>query len=104
MLLQELNQADISVIKKKELQDRLTAIRKAFDKLTKEREQALQKAEIEKLSEYFKANPNANAYIGLASVEGNAKVSLLLCNHEMCSDCLLMAGRSSYSRPGEEAQ
>lgn len=54
MLLQELNQADISVIKKKELQDRLTAIRKAFDKLTKEREQALQKAEVEKLSEYFK--------------------------------------------------
>ena len=54
MLLQELNQADISMIKKKELQDRLTAIRKAFDKLTKEREQALQKAEVEKLSEYFK--------------------------------------------------
>ena len=42
------------MIKKKELQDRLTAIRKAFDKLTKEREQALQKAEVEKLSEYFK--------------------------------------------------
>ncbi|EJD02604.1 uncharacterized protein FOMMEDRAFT_167809 [Fomitiporia mediterranea MF3/22] len=70
----ELGQADISVLKKNELRDRLAAIRKAFDKQTKEREQALQKAEIEKLTEFFKANPNANAYFAILDVEGNAKI------------------------------
>lgn len=42
--MQELNEADISVIRKSELRDRLTAMRKAFDKEAKEREQAIQKA------------------------------------------------------------
>ncbi|KAI5118930.1 hypothetical protein M0805_003754 [Coniferiporia weirii] len=70
----ELGQADISVIKKGELRDRLAAIRKAFDKQTKEREQSLQKAEIEQLSAFFKENPNANAYFAQLNVDGNAKI------------------------------
>lgn len=44
VISKELGQADISIIKKAELRDRLAAMRKAFDKQTKEREQSLQKA------------------------------------------------------------
>lgn len=38
LVVQELNQADISIIKKSELKDRLAAIRKAHDKQIKDRE------------------------------------------------------------------
>lgn len=41
---QELGQADISVLTKAELKDRLGAIRKAFDKQIKEKEAALNKS------------------------------------------------------------
>jgi hypothetical protein len=37
-IVQELNQADISIIKKSELKDRLAVIRKAHDKEIKDRE------------------------------------------------------------------
>ncbi|KAL5507592.1 ALA1 [Sanghuangporus vaninii] len=71
----ELNQADISVLKKSELRDRLTAIRKAFDKQTKEREQSLQKAATQSLTDYFTTiSPNSSVYISLISVDGNAKM------------------------------
>lgn len=43
-LFKELGQADISVLKKAELRDKLAAIKKAFDKETKEREVILNKA------------------------------------------------------------
>jgi alanyl-tRNA synthetase len=42
-LEQELGQAEISVLRKAELKDRLTAIRKAFDKQAKEKEAAANK-------------------------------------------------------------
>ncbi|PAV18417.1 tRNA synthetase class II [Pyrrhoderma noxium] len=70
----ELGQADISVLKKNELRDRLAVIRKAFDKETKEREQALQKAEIERFNDFFKENPNATTYYAALNVDGNAKI------------------------------
>ena len=41
---QELNQADISVVHKAELLERLTAIRKAFEKHKKDKEAAANKA------------------------------------------------------------
>ncbi len=40
---QELGQTDISVLRKAELKDRLTSIRKAFDKQMKEKEAAAHK-------------------------------------------------------------
>lgn len=43
-VLQDLGQADISVIIKSELRDRLAAVRKAFDKQVKEREATASKA------------------------------------------------------------
>ncbi|THH02716.1 hypothetical protein EW145_g6718 [Phellinidium pouzarii] len=70
----ELGQADISVIRKIDLRDRLAGMRKAFDKQTKEREQALQKTEIDRLNNFFKENKNANAYFALLNVDGNAKI------------------------------
>jgi hypothetical protein len=44
LALQELNQADISLIHKTELLERLTTIRKAFDKQRKDKENAANKA------------------------------------------------------------
>lgn len=42
--LQQLNQADISLLHKTELVERLTAIRKAFEKQKKDKETAANKA------------------------------------------------------------
>jgi hypothetical protein len=42
--LQELGQADISVLLKAELKDRLATLRKALDKQIKEKENAINKA------------------------------------------------------------
>jgi hypothetical protein len=42
--LQELGQADISVLLKAELKDRLATVRKALDKQIKEKENAMNKA------------------------------------------------------------
>lgn len=44
MLFQELNQADISLVFKTELLDRLGAVRKAFEKQRKDKETAANKA------------------------------------------------------------
>ena len=89
-----MNQADISVIKKSELVERLSAIRKAFDKQRKDKENAANKAvsittlsmsleysrvssskAVEDLSKFFEANPNAQVYFAnVDGAEGNAKV------------------------------
>ena len=84
------------MLKKNELRDRLSAIRKAFDKQTKEREQTLQKAvssislsqrtqcskntsqkssqAIQSLTDFFTTtSPNSSVYISLLAVDGNAK-------------------------------
>lgn len=69
----ELGQADISVLKKAELRDKLAAIKKAFDKETKEREVILNKAAVEAFLQYFKDNADANVFISLLEVDGNPK-------------------------------
>ncbi|KAF9481569.1 hypothetical protein BDN70DRAFT_876232 [Pholiota conissans] len=70
----ELNQADISIIKKSELKDRLAAIRKAHDKQIKDRETQANKNAIEQLQTYFKDNEKSEAYVALLDVDGNAKI------------------------------
>ena len=73
------------------MRDRLTALRKAFDKEVKEREAAANKAvcnderllfsynllhfqAVEALIGYFNENPQAETYLTIVDVEGNAKV------------------------------
>ncbi|KAF9458438.1 tRNA synthetases class II (A)-domain-containing protein [Collybia nuda] len=70
----ELGQADISVLKKVELKDRLAVIRKAFDKQVKERETAANKEAIEKLQQYFRENPKSEAFLAVLNVDGNSKI------------------------------
>ncbi|KAI0793268.1 tRNA synthetases class II (A)-domain-containing protein [Abortiporus biennis] len=68
----ELNQADISLIKKGELRDRLASIRKTFDKQVKEKEAAASKAAVDAIFQYFEHNPNADVYF--ANIDGGAKL------------------------------
>jgi alanyl-tRNA synthetase len=69
----ELGQADISLITKNQLRDRLAVIRKAFDKEIKDREAAANKAALEEIQKYFQENPNDEIYIASVPVNGNAK-------------------------------
>jgi len=70
----ELNQSDISTLRKAELKDRLASIRKAFDKEVKDREAALTKAAVDALTDYFKQNEEAVSYFSVVDVQGNAKI------------------------------
>ncbi|KAF9446404.1 hypothetical protein P691DRAFT_803998 [Macrolepiota fuliginosa MF-IS2] len=70
----ELNQAEISVIRKAELKDRLTAIRKAFDKQVKEKEAAANKEALDIVIKYFENNEKAESFVGSLDVDGNAKI------------------------------
>lgn len=70
----ELNQADISLIFKGQLLERLSTVRKAFEKQKKDREAAANKAAIDSLTSYFAENPNAQAFFANLDVDGNAKV------------------------------
>ncbi|KAF8967816.1 tRNA synthetases class II (A)-domain-containing protein [Flammula alnicola] len=70
----ELGQADISILKKAQLKDRLAVIRKAHDKQIKDKEVQANKTAIEQLQQYFKDNANSEAYVALLDVEGNAKI------------------------------
>jgi len=70
----EISQADISVLRKAELNDRLKAMRKAFDKVVKDKEAAAAKKAQEDFALYFKENPNAQAYIALVDAGSNAKL------------------------------
>lgn len=70
----ELNQADISLIHKTELSERLTAIRKAFEKQKKDREQAANKAAVDSIVQFFKENPNERAFFADLDASGNAKI------------------------------
>ncbi|KAF8271507.1 tRNA synthetases class II (A)-domain-containing protein [Lactarius quietus] len=70
----ELGQADISLLRKSGMRDRLTTLRKAFDKEVKEKETAANKAVVEALNRYFNDNPQAEAYFAILEVEGNAKI------------------------------
>ncbi|OAX38373.1 hypothetical protein K503DRAFT_800484 [Rhizopogon vinicolor AM-OR11-026] len=70
----ELGQADISVLLKAELKDRLAAVRKALDKQTKEKENAMNKAAVDALVTFFEEKPDSEAYFAILEVEGNAKI------------------------------
>lgn len=70
----ELNQADISVIKKSQLKDSLASVRKAFDKQVKERESTLNKDALEQFRTFFEQSPDAPAFISILGVDGNAKL------------------------------
>ncbi|KAG5646319.1 hypothetical protein DXG03_003916 [Asterophora parasitica] len=72
--LSELGQSDISVIRKAELKDRLTAARKAFDKQIKERETAANKEAVDKLQNHFKEDEKSEAFVAILDVDGNAKI------------------------------
>jgi alanyl-tRNA synthetase len=74
------------------MRDRLTSLRKAFDKDTREREAVANKAvrevhiflppsadhscaqAVETVGAFFHKNPQAEAYFAIVDVEGNAKV------------------------------
>jgi len=56
-------------------------MRKTFDKQTKEREQATQKAEIERLTEHFNENKESNAYFATLDIDGSAKIMQAVVQH-----------------------
>ncbi|KAI0267165.1 tRNA synthetases class II (A)-domain-containing protein [Gloeopeniophorella convolvens] len=70
----ELGQADISLLRKSDMRDRVAAMRKAFDKEVKERETAANKAAVEAVVTYFKENPASEAYFANINVDGNVKI------------------------------
>jgi alanyl-tRNA synthetase len=80
------------LLRKSEMRDHLTSLRKALDKETKEREAVVNKAvrevhlfsppsaehscvqAVETVGAFFHKNPQADAYFAIVDVEGNAKV------------------------------
>jgi len=77
----ELGQADISVIKKAELKDRLSTIRKTFDKQIREREMAVQKKAIEGIQQHFQDDKKSEAYVAILDVKGNSKILQSVLTH-----------------------
>ncbi|KAH7885997.1 tRNA synthetases class II (A)-domain-containing protein [Phlebopus sp. FC_14] len=70
----ELGQADISVLLKAELKDRLAVVRKAFDKQIKEKEAAVNKAAVSGLVTHFEENTDSQGYFAVLDVDGNSKI------------------------------
>ncbi|KAJ7901677.1 tRNA synthetases class II (A)-domain-containing protein [Mycena olivaceomarginata] len=70
----ELGQADISVVLKAELKERLAVVRKAFDKQIKEKEAAANKEALDKILQHFKDDDSSEAYIAIVDVDANAKI------------------------------
>ncbi|KAJ7084272.1 tRNA synthetases class II (A)-domain-containing protein [Mycena belliarum] len=70
----ELGQADISVVWKSELKERLGAVRKAFDKQIKEREAVANKEAVDQMLQYFKENERSEVYAAILDVDANAKI------------------------------
>ena len=70
----ELGQADFSAVRKAELKERATALRKAFDKEVKDKEAAATKVVVDAFVDYFKDNESADSYISSVDAQGNAKI------------------------------
>ncbi|KIP06586.1 hypothetical protein PHLGIDRAFT_128168 [Phlebiopsis gigantea 11061_1 CR5-6] len=70
----ELNQADISLIFKTQLTERLGVVRKAFEKQKKDKETAANKDALDSFTQYFQEHPNAQVFFAELNVDGNAKV------------------------------
>ncbi|KZV83020.1 tRNA synthetase class II [Exidia glandulosa HHB12029] len=69
----ELNNADISVLRKAELKETLTKLRKAFDDDVKAREKAQTKTAVDAVTNHFKESPNSPAFVSVVE-GGNAKL------------------------------
>ena len=70
----ELGQADFSAVRKAELKERATALRKAFDKEVKDKEAAATKVVVDAFVNHFKDNESADSYIASVDAQGNAKI------------------------------
>ena len=70
----ELGQADFSTVRKAELKERATVLRKAFDKGVKDKEAAATKVVVDAFVNYFKDNESADYYIASVDAQGNAKI------------------------------
>ncbi|KAJ7782975.1 tRNA synthetases class II (A)-domain-containing protein [Mycena metata] len=70
----ELGQADISVVHKAELKERLAVVRKTFDKQNKEKEAAVNKEAVDKVQQHFQDDESSEAYIAILNVDANAKI------------------------------
>lgn len=70
----ELGQAEISLHRKAELKDRLTIVRKSFDKYIKEKETAVNKAAVDALVAHFQENSQSEGYFTILNVDGNSKI------------------------------
>ncbi|KAF8342014.1 tRNA synthetases class II (A)-domain-containing protein [Cantharellus anzutake] len=68
--------ADISLLKKGQLKDRLAAIRKAYDGEVKAAETAISKKAVAELETFFRENPNANLYVSNI-IDANANPKIL---------------------------
>lgn len=60
---------------KAQLKERLSVIRKAFDKAVKEKEAAANKEAVSNFEKYFQEHPDATGYVENVRVDGNAKAS-----------------------------
>ena len=70
----ELGQADLSTVRKAELKERATVLRKALDKEIKDKEAAATKVIVDAFVNYFKDNENAGSYVASVDAQGNAKI------------------------------
>lgn len=70
----ELGQADFSAVRKAELKERATTLRKAFDKEVKDKEAVSTKVIVDAFVNYFKDNESADSYITSVDAQGNAKI------------------------------
>ncbi|KAG8906935.1 Alanine--tRNA ligase [Tulasnella sp. 403] len=69
----DLNNADISLLRKTALKDDLGRVRKAFDQETRALQQAAQTKAVDDLKQYFSENPNSSLYVAEIEVDGNVK-------------------------------
>ncbi|KAJ6558616.1 tRNA synthetases class II (A)-domain-containing protein [Mycena vulgaris] len=70
----ELGQADISVVLKSELRERLGVVRKAFDKQIKEKETLANKEAVDQILQYFREDEHSEMYVAVLDVDANAKI------------------------------
>jgi alanyl-tRNA synthetase len=86
----ELLQADISVVRKAKLKDRLAVVRKTFDQETKALEAAAVKAVLDVVTQHFAENPNATVYVAEVQLEGSSKSLQSIITH------LKSLGKAAY--------
>jgi len=83
-------QVDISVRQKNELNARLGAIRKAFDKKGKNKDVTAKKEALEKILQHFKEDENWGAYLAVPDVKGNILQNDILQGKKTWQSCLCL--------------